>query len=194
MRLIDKIHKGLAEWVKASPYDIIIPNFYYGMYEMDLFRLLTSGYVVEYEIKVTKADFRKDFKKNDPGNAAYGGSRAASSKHDALAKGVGKPNRFFFVVPEDLVQPSDCPRHAGLIYYGEYGFSIQKNAPLLHKSKADPDVYRELAKSLSFREQRLRSDLRWMKYKQQDHLKLVDRLRAELKQFDPKNLTLFINP
>lgn len=193
MRLCNKIQLELMTWCRGNPYDIIIPNFYYGRFEMDVFRLLPSGYCVEYEIKISKADFKKDFKK---GFATGGYTRPLEqhTKHDRLQGGQTKTNRFFFVVPADLVQVSDCPKHAGLIYYHEGRFSVLKSAPLLHKNQASPEVYKELSKSLSFREQKLRSDLRWMKYKQQDHVNLISRLKDELRQLDPKNLTLFVEP
>lgn len=42
MNLANKIQFELMRFVRGNGYDIVIPNFYYGMYEMDLFRLTNS--------------------------------------------------------------------------------------------------------------------------------------------------------
>jgi hypothetical protein len=152
MKLSDKISLTLQRMAKgSSAYEILIPNYYYGYHEMDLFRMMPSGLVIEYEIKISRSDFKADFKKID--------------KHKRLVGGLG-PNRFFFVVPENLVKEHEVPDYAGLIYYSsgvsiysdaEYEtMDIIRNAPMLHKKKSwekYPDVYKMLAQSLAFRDQ-----------------------------------------
>lgn len=153
MTLTNEISQRLNDFVRSSPYDIVIPNFYHGQWEMDLFKMTVSGLVYEYEIKVSLSDFKRDFdKKCHKGN-----------KHELIENGKRVCNRFYFVCPAYLISVIECPVYAGLIYYqkGQY-FSIVKNAPMLHKNK-EIITYKELASRLSFREGELRRKLRRLK-------------------------------
>jgi hypothetical protein len=115
---------------------------------MDVFKLTTSAYVIEYEIKVSRVDFYKDTYKGD------------GDKHERLANGTSRCNRFFYVVPSGLVKVEECPDYAGLLYYDGWGFQVIKNAPLLHKTKQRDADYRKLALKLSFRSQLIESKYR----------------------------------
>lgn len=149
MRLADHISRELIGFARGGGREILIQNFYHGMYEMDLFRLMPSGFVVEYEIKISRSDFFADFKKGD--------------KHRKLVGGAGA-NRFYFVVPKGLVSYGECPQHCGLIYANcsknLIGFTTQRVAPILTNRKVKPEIYRDLAESLAFREMHLRQKLR----------------------------------
>lgn len=145
------------DWSRSSGYDIIIPNFFLGNYEMDLFRLTPAGLITEYEIKVSRADYKADFCKERAG---------CSSKHARMTERTCDCNRFYFVVPKKMIRPEDVPSYAGLLYYkGKRGFEVVKNAPLIHKQKQIPAIYKELALSLSFREQVLRNRIVELKKK-----------------------------
>ena len=153
----DRIKKDLMEWSRSSGYDIIIPNFYLGKYEMDLFRLTPAGLITEYEIKVSRADYKADFCKEQTG---------CGNKHALMTGGQCACNRFYFVVPKKMIRPEEVPPYAGLLYYkGRRGFDVVKNAPLIHKEKQAATIYKELAVSLSFREQVLRNRIRELKKK-----------------------------
>lgn len=145
MKLADKIKFDLLVTERTSPYDIMIPNFYVGRYEMDVFKLMQSGYIVEYEIKISRSDFFADLKK--------GTKEGRVGKHELMSKGESQCNRFYFVTPKDLIKPDEVPAHAGLIYHHGNMDScvVVKNAPLLHKRKREADVYRYLAFKLAFR-------------------------------------------
>lgn len=158
MKLADRIKYKLMFWCRSNPYDIIIPNFYRNGYEMDLYKLTKSGYVVEYEIKISKSDFKADMKKG----FKIWNSEDRILKHDIIKNGE-RSNRFFFVVPSDLIKPDEIPEYCGLIYYDEKidRLDLIKNAKLLHKNKEDLSAYRELAMQLSFREDMLRKKLRY---------------------------------
>jgi hypothetical protein len=41
----------------------VFPNVYIGCFEADIMELTKSGYAIEYEVKITRADFRNDEKK-----------------------------------------------------------------------------------------------------------------------------------
>ena len=64
MQLKDKICFDLMTFVRKTPNEVVIPNFYFGFYEMDVFRLTPSGFITEYEIKTSRADLKNDFKKS----------------------------------------------------------------------------------------------------------------------------------
>ncbi len=157
IRPADKIKKDLMGWSRSSGYDIIIPNYYLGNYEMDLFRLTPAGLITEYEIKTTRADYKADFFKEQSG---------CENKHALMTGKKCLCNRFYFVVPKKLVQVAEVPAYAGLLYYkGKRGFEVVKNAPLIHKEKQPPAIYKDLAVSLSFREQVLRERIVQLKKK-----------------------------
>lgn len=81
--------------------EVLIPGYFYTRWEMDLFRLTKSEMVVEYEIKISRRDFQNDFKKKyETGNW---GNRLTLSKHDDMVSKDSACNRFFFVVPTNLV-------------------------------------------------------------------------------------------
>lgn len=151
IRTADKIIIELLDWLPSNN-DIVLPNFYYGIFEMDIFRLLSSGYIYEYEVKVSRHDFFADFKKGRKFHNAYMQKMDLELKHDRLKEGKG-PNRFFFVVPEDLVKKEEVSGHCGLIFFTKKStFRIIKNAPLLHREKYKEKHYRDLAISLSYRD------------------------------------------
>jgi len=150
------ISRQLIGWVQSSGAEICIPNYYYGPYEMDLFRLTTSGYVYEYEIKVSLQDFRKDLAKSQK---VY--NRSETKKHETMASGTATPNKFYFVVPENLVPLKEIPPYAGLICFCRSRPFLKtiKPAPFIHRNPFPQDNYKKIALSLSWREIRLRSKI-----------------------------------
>lgn len=162
MKLCDKILFQLIDGIrKQRGYEIIIPNFYVGRWEMDLFRLLPNGYLWEYEIKTSRADFLNDFKKSY--DNWYTGE--VVNKHHMIRTRQYPANRFVFVVPDGMVSVDEVPDYAGLIYYQGDGFALNhvKEPMLLHKTKHYQNKWQELAKSLSFREINLRLKLSRLK-------------------------------
>ena len=113
-----------------------------GMMEADVLSVSKSDYVYEYEVKISVADFKKDFNKN---------------KHLLITEGryLNKelflvPNYFYFVVKENLVNLKDIPTYAGLIYYNDkMEFITIKKAPLIHKNKATNLFIRDLSHKLT---------------------------------------------
>lgn len=97
----------------------IVPNVHFGVYmlgkemhECDLLVVTKSGYATEIEIKVSKADLKKDFTKKH--------------SHDHPAIG-----RLFYAVPEELkeIALELIPDNAGLITVDdEYYCSYVKDA------------------------------------------------------------------
>lgn len=102
---------------------ICIPNVYLYAWECDFLRVTKSGYVFEYEVKVSLSDFKADFNKK--------------SKHKRLQDNSSrKPNRFYYACPNDLIKPDEVPEYAGLIYCSsKFHPFVVKKAPMLHKVK-----------------------------------------------------------
>ena len=105
-------------------------NLYVFNWESDVLILTQSGYWYEYEIKISRADFRNDFKHKN-------------NKHVhslSNADHTFKPNYFYYAVPENLISIEEVPEYAGLIYVAEHGSArIIKKAPILHKIKNEPN-------------------------------------------------------
>lgn len=84
---------------------IVIPNYtplYW--YECDFFQVTGAWYWVEFEIKISIADFHADFKKRE--------------KHKALREGNSAgPRRFWYVVTEEMAErvQAELPAYAGLM-------------------------------------------------------------------------------
>lgn len=160
MKLADKISHKLTSYCRSGSYDIVVKNYYHGLWEMDVMKITASGYVIEYEIKISKSDFKNDFKKTMDSwlmNNSQGYDKVKNNKHQQIIEGR-RCNRFYFVVPEGIVTPQEVPDHAGLIYYHELkGMWIVKNAKLLHKNTFNN--YQDVAVKLSFREENLRIKL-----------------------------------
>lgn len=150
------------QYARGHAYDILIPNFYFERFEMDLFKLNDGGMVTEYEIKISRSDFKNDFTKcfevYDKAAADWR-TPVKKLKHEELAAGRLKVNRFWFVVPAGLIELKEVPKHAGLLQFNKYGgFDVVKNAPLLTKERPAID-FKDLCRSLSFREQNFKNKL-----------------------------------
>lgn len=120
-------------------------------WECDVFEITKSGYFREYEIKISRADFKADAKKEVAEIRDYRGKvrREAASKHALLEdRSPRGPVQFWFVVPAGLVELHEVPRWAGLIeirqgegrWRGTIGEHERKKAPRLHKQKLSPEI------------------------------------------------------
>lgn len=138
--------------------NFVLPNFApAGWFECDVFELTARGYFREYEIKLSRADFRKDATKSSVkwvqvekrvGPAPDVRTELepiAISKHAMLAAGdVRGPRQFWYVTPVDLVKIEEVPAWAGLIVlhprtgYGPTRWHEEevRHAPFLHREKA----------------------------------------------------------
>ena len=141
-----------------TPTDILIPNYYVGGYEADVYKISKAGITTEFEIKISKSDFKVDFSK---GFIKYDGTTI--NKHDLISQGK-RTNKFYFVVPEGLILKEEVPEYAGLIYCTKEGYlKVIKNSKLLHKGshfEKDPNLYEKLLGNLLFRERNASRALR----------------------------------
>lgn len=145
----NEIQQGLICFARANTSDIVVPNYYIGRYECDLLKITKVGHLYEYEIKVSRADFKKDAEK------AYRSYRTGETvtKHTEILNGK-RCHRFYFVVPEGLVNPAEVPDGFGLIYacVNKYlSFKIVKISKLFKAKNCDDDMYRHIACNLTFK-------------------------------------------
>ena len=154
----------LCDRKMCDRYPIMMPNCYYQSdNEADIFCIRNSGFTDEFEIKTSRADFKKDEKKRvkyrEPENCSNvfrGGEyeQWASSgrvigeepwiklKRDALAAGELVPNYFWYVLMEGITyKEEEIPKWAGIIIVSEHGFSkTLRNPKRLHSSKVSANL------------------------------------------------------
>jgi len=149
------------------------PNIYLWFGESDFISITKGRYIHEFEIKTTVADFNNDFKKYRDRNMythpnpilsnnkiQYGHLR----KHEVL-NGTHQlecmPKKFYFAVPDKMIDPNDVPEYAGLIYVSmskrprdmpNYKYSVQKKAPDIFGARPiDDSRMQKIMLSLSYR-------------------------------------------
>lgn len=101
----------------------IVPNVTLFGWESDMVSVTKANYIVEYEIKCSRADFQRDKKKY---------------RHRHLSEGNEKswrkmPAYFYYVAPRGLLKLDDIPAYAGLISLERFCMvEIERKAPRLH--------------------------------------------------------------
>jgi hypothetical protein len=127
-------------------------------FECDIFEVTAAGYFREYEIKLTRSDFKADARKER--RHWWDAVGPVLPKHGRLAIGDTEgPSQFWFVTPEGLVTESEIPRWAGWIVVSknehtsnpvfDLRYKALKRAPRLHNQKCNPKVV-EHAKSVCY--------------------------------------------
>lgn len=147
------ISNGLYWLLSRQAYQIQIPSFTpLRWWESDHYAVTKAGYAVEFEIKTSVADFKADAKKQKDGRAWRDGRGYArderggfiystENKHQQLAsRCIHGPSRFYFVCPEGVLQVSDMPEWAGLIWAYPHP---NLNYPTCHEQKPAPKLHRE---------------------------------------------------
>ena len=124
----------LYNYLYATHYPIV-PNSYIYDWESDLLAInKVNGYITEYEIKISRGDFKNDFKKEKK-------HKLISDCHEYKFESKLIPNYFYYVTPPGLIDKKELPEYAGLIEIGVMKPRIVKKAPKLHKIKAfDADI------------------------------------------------------
>lgn len=117
-----------------------------GLQECDVISVSRSDYIYEFEIKISRQDFKKDFLKEKHQHIIN--EKFTYQRNGELLWRVC--NYFNYVVPEGLVTIEEVPNYAGLIYLkSDFSFEQVKKSKLLHKMKADASFIRQLAHNLS---------------------------------------------
>lgn len=144
MRGVEIQDSILREYLTGKP--LAITN-YTGItgFEGDVMMVAKSGFVTEYEVKTSRADFKKDFSK--------------IAKHKHLLKPSLKlrrkypltPNYFYYVCIDGLIAKSEIPAYAGLIHIVDGEPKIIVRAKRLHSMKLTPELKDRLGRTLSLR-------------------------------------------
>lgn len=126
-----------------------IPNTFNAYGEADLINFTRSNQMCEYEIKVSKSDFKADFKHKQNKHAAikwcFENRKKENRRNQVLA------NYFSYVCPTDLIKLDEVPEYAGLYYARWVGMSSPKitqikRPPRLHKYKwTEAEINKKLA-------------------------------------------------
>ncbi len=128
--------------------DLMAHNIWVFKWESDTVVLQKSGYLAEFEIKISRSDFRADFKKRIRTHyVRWGNGSHMTPKHELLTtdnpvyQGVNdtvqlrRPNRFYFAVPKGMLTELDIPAHAGWVEIDHRRVTVRRKAPLLHRGK-----------------------------------------------------------
>lgn len=159
--------KSTAPWSERSVQDAVyvhcaiknhesvVPNSGVFAWESDVISVTRSGFIHEFEIKVTRADFKQDAKKErarllcDPVVKSMWGSHTCQ-----------RPNYFWYVTPEGLITADEVPDYAGLIYAVEpvVGYHLYfhttkeiKPAKRIHNEKIADADRQQLARAMTVR-------------------------------------------
>lgn len=149
------IEASLAMHLYEKQHSPITTHFTgYGLSECDVISISKSNYIYEYEVKISRSDFKADFKKEKHKLMTERKSvtERLIKENNEMIKDVWyfTPNYFYFVVPKDLIGIEEVPEYAGLIYASEdLNFEIVKKAPLIHKEKATSNFIRQLSHNLT---------------------------------------------
>jgi hypothetical protein len=111
------IVKILTNWVDYRKYPWQLATSFIYSWESDYWAMDEAGVTREFEIKISRADYLKDAKKD---------------KH----KECNGANYFYYVVPKDLIKPEEVDKKYGLIYIWEGGHvSIVKKPRQLNDNR-----------------------------------------------------------
>ena len=151
------IESSLSMYLYEKSHSPITTHFTgYGLSECDVISISKSNYIYEHEVKISRSDFKADFKKEK-----HRLMLEKKSTIDRLIKENNNmindtwyytPNYFYFVVPSNLVSESEIPEYAGLIYMNDnFDFEVIKKAPFIHKTKATDKFIRQLSHNLTYK-------------------------------------------
>jgi hypothetical protein len=133
-------------------------------FECDFLSISRADFITEFEIKLSRNDFRRDFKDKFIKHEWLKGNRGellieSNMSQEKIVEsfdpnfvGIQRtikmdefkgPNYFNYICPENLIKLEEVPEYAGLIYVRNNDFTrikIIKPAPKIHKNKVLPEV------------------------------------------------------
>ena len=150
-----RIQEVLYRELSKRGHEPIIPNIEMLSGEADLVSITKAGFVNEFEIKISRSDFKADRKKQAK-HMRYAdvltGDSTGVFQH---AHRLSAPTQFWYAVPAGLVNEGEVPPHAGLMYVGmNDGFwrlRTVRRAPRLHSERVPEHDMRAIARSFMFR-------------------------------------------
>lgn len=98
-------------------------------FEIDVLSVTGAGFAYEFEVKISRADYKKDSEKIE---------KHSFYKQGAECKFYKLPNYFAYCCPPGLIKGHEIPSYSGLYYVQPSGL-VQEiiKAPLIHKNKPD---------------------------------------------------------
>lgn len=135
-----------------------VVNQYLFRWESDFLEIRKTGLTAEYEIKLSRSDFKAEKNKSEKFSILQNGYRehktyrGINGEHAVKQIAARRPNYFSYVVPEGLIDVAEVPSYAGLYYVkiftdydnNEYVNIRQVKAPKrIHGEKYD--LWKELA-------------------------------------------------
>jgi len=167
-----KVTRNVLNFCLGGGYEMVCANAYVFGWESDVYAITKKGYAVEFEVKISKADFKKDFEKEKHLHfkgigvserkyiRGYGFQETGKMK---VLPNRGMPSRFYYVCPTDLIKVEEIPKYAGLIYVDTeyYGIEIVKTAPRIHSEKVEESIYKYLCKKMSWRLYKAQSEIQF---------------------------------
>lgn len=139
-----------TQWPKT----VVLPRYTPpNWWECDVAEVTKADLLVEYEIKVSRADFKIDRLKS---RVVYRTGIKELKHHLLRDRHTSGPSRFWYVTPVGLLNPTEIPKWAGLLEVsrspeGRYCSSVIVRAPLLHKTKMTQDKMFSLFRNCYFR-------------------------------------------
>lgn len=142
------MQERLFQWCAVKKrHWLITPNTHIFVWESDLVSVTPALFIHEFEIKLTRQDFQRDFDKE---------------KHLWLqapqTTTMRRPNYFWYVVPTGLVASDELPPYAGLIEIQYNTPATIQRAPRIHSRKMQEDQRRDLEQSVNNRYWKLRTE------------------------------------
>lgn len=130
-----KMQEILNQYLYKLKHKYITENVYVWSWESDMISVTEAGYIKEYEIKLSKSDFKQDFKKK--------------VKHNLLEmpKAIYKPSQFYYVIHGFKLNIDEVPEYAGLLkVFGDDNcyINIIKPAPKISDQKVTEYIKRTL--------------------------------------------------
>ena len=151
-----KIQRVLGKFMASPKYSV--DGLFVFRWESDKLLWTKSGYIYEFEIKISRADYKNDFKHKAEKHLLLSSKMSKESEavqqelFDNLLQheqkrypGITKeqlhtypentklPNFFYYAVPEGMLEPDEVPPYAGLIYI------TTNKSPKYHRD--DPDKW-----------------------------------------------------
>ena len=158
--------------------DIVVTNHFHTDWEADILMIDLEGCSHEIEIKLSKADFKNDFKKS------YVNTQTGEKflKHDKIGFGDYACNKFSFLLPMGMIEAETIPKHCGIIEFYHNPDSWETEFYEIRKPKeihgdsywqlVDKEAFvRILARNLLFKKFQLKGKSEELIFKMKDYPK-----------------------
>lgn len=170
LKLTERAVQNALFWMlRQKGHQMIVPNYTpSGWWECDVASVTAAGSLHEYEVKLTVPDFRADAAKSMGGERVFDretrkwGKSEVLMKRFALEHGAAQgPQRFYYVLPNRVVEDAEVPEFAGIIRIFVIGRRIvlteARKPATLHREKVPAHVLEHMRSVFYHRYWRLRT-------------------------------------